>query len=72
MNTLLTKKELEVLGKISSGQTNKEIAETLGISVFTIRNHISRIFIKLKVTNRVQASNYAARLGVHKELITCL
>ncbi len=52
----LTKREMEVLEKISQGFLNKEIAEILGISEGGIKQHLYRIYKKLQVNNRVEAT----------------
>jgi DNA-binding NarL/FixJ family response regulator len=57
----LSARELEVLGLMAEGQHNHEIAESLGISVSTVRVHISSILMKLQVANRVQAAVQAVR-----------
>ncbi len=57
----LTKRELEVLKKMSFGMYNKEIAEKLDISERTVKNHISNIFKKIEVTDRTQAAVFAIR-----------
>jgi DNA-binding NarL/FixJ family response regulator len=61
----LTEREREILACIARGDTNSEIAEQLTISLKTVRNHVSSIFNKLRVTNRAQAAIRArdARLG---------
>lgn len=51
----LTQREAEVMGLISTGIGNDEIAEKLFVSKNTIKFHIKNIFIKLDVRNRVQA-----------------
>lgn len=51
----LTERELEILGLISEGFSNREIAEKLFISLGTTKWHITNIFSKLGVKNRVQA-----------------
>ena len=51
----LTAREHEVLELIARGSSNSEIAATLAISLKTVRNHISNIFTKLRVTTRAQA-----------------
>jgi len=51
----LTTKELEVLGLIASGKTNKEIAALLYIEMSTVKTHINNIYSKLSVTNRRDA-----------------
>lgn len=48
----LTERELEILGRLSEGYTNPEIAEALQIGVGTVRTHVSRIFQKLDVRSR--------------------
>jgi DNA-binding NarL/FixJ family response regulator len=57
----LSARELEVLGLMAAGQYNHEIAENLGISLSTVRVHISSILMKLQVANRVQAAVQAVR-----------
>jgi len=51
----LSKRELEVLGLVSQGLFNKEIARKLEISISTVRNHITSILRKLKVNDRTEA-----------------
>lgn len=51
----LTDRELEVLHQVAQGSSNKEVAEELGISVETVRNHIRHIFDKLHVRSRTEA-----------------
>jgi two-component system NarL family response regulator len=60
----LTSRELEVLGYLSTGASNREIAKQLYISEHTVRNHIQNILGKLHLTNRVQAAAYAIRQGI--------
>lgn len=43
---------------------NKEIASAFGISERTVKNHISNIFKKIKVTDRTQAAVYAIKHGI--------
>lgn len=50
-----TDREFEILKWIALGKTNPEIASILEISLFTVKNHIQRIFRKLNVSNRAQA-----------------
>jgi DNA-binding NarL/FixJ family response regulator len=57
----LTKREEEVLVKISEGMFNKEIAIELNISERTVKNHIFNIFKKLDVSDRTQAAVFAIR-----------
>ncbi len=54
----LTEREKEVLRLITLGGTNKEIAQRLGITEKTVKNHISNIFQTLHVNNRTKAALY--------------
>src|SRR3989338_339178 len=55
----LTEREKEVLRLIALGGSNKEIAQKLGITEKTVKNHIGHIFQTLHVNNRTQAAIYA-------------
>lgn len=59
----LSDREIEVLEKIASGSSNKEIADMLTISTQTVKNHISSILRKLSLNDRTQAVIYALRRG---------
>lgn len=63
----LTERELEVLELIARGESNARIAERLGLSLKTVRNHVSAILNKLQVVDRASAIVRAreAGLGVH-------
>jgi DNA-binding CsgD family transcriptional regulator len=62
----LTPREAEVLALVAHGQTNREIAETLVISVKTASVHVSHILHKLQAPNRQEAAAIAHRLtSVH-------
>lgn len=60
----LTERELEVIKALAHGKSNKEIAQTLGISEKTVRNHTSNIYKKLHIFDRTQAVIYAIREGL--------
>jgi transcriptional regulator EpsA len=51
----LSAREREILVSLSHGRTNHDIAEALAISLFTVKNHLKRIFKKIGVSNRTQA-----------------
>ena len=55
----LTARELEVLGLIAAGKTNKVIARELFLSEKTVDRHVSNIFLKLGVSSRAAATAYA-------------
>ena len=59
-NNKLTQRELEVLGFISQGLTNQEIASNLVVEVGTVKNHVHSIIKKLNVSNREEAATYLA------------
>ena len=60
----LSERELEVLRLVAAGKENAAIAADLFISPRTVKNHLSSIFEKLGVENRVQAALIAARAGL--------
>jgi DNA-binding NarL/FixJ family response regulator len=60
----LTTRELEVLRLLTTGASNEAIAQTLAISPTTLRNHISNIYRKLRINDRVQAVIVAVREGL--------
>jgi len=60
----LTPREVEVLGLVSLGRTNRQIGEELFISAKTASIHVSRILAKLGVANRGEAAAEAHRLGI--------
>jgi len=55
----LTKRELEVLGLIATGATNREIAKQLFVSEGTVKNHVSNILSRLGLRDRIQAAIFA-------------
>jgi DNA-binding NarL/FixJ family response regulator len=60
----LTDRERELLGLLSQGLTNAAIAERLTLSPKTVRNHVSNIFSKLQVADRVAAVIRAREAGL--------
>ena len=58
---LLTGRELEVLALLGHGLSNREIAATLRISRETVKTHVSRVLMKLRLRDRVQAVVFAHR-----------
>ncbi len=62
----LTKRELLVLTEVGMGKPNKTIADHLGITVRTVKFHISSILSKLGAQNRTQAVKIAATNGLIK------
>jgi two-component system, NarL family, nitrate/nitrite response regulator NarL len=62
---LLTRRELDVLGALGDGFSNKAIARRLGISQHTVKFHLEALFRKLGVTSRTEA----VRKGLRQRLI---
>lgn len=60
----LSPRELEILEMLSRGFTNKEIGRALGISRYTVRNHINSINQKLEVCDRTEAASVAMKQGI--------
>jgi DNA-binding NarL/FixJ family response regulator len=59
----LSPREMEILELICEGTSNKAIAQRLGISYQTVKNHVTAILHKLNVSDRTQAVLYALRHG---------
>lgn len=66
----LTDRELEILGLLASGLTNRQIGERLFISPKTAGVHVSNILGKLDVGSRIQAATMAHHLGLEAQEIT--
>lgn len=60
----LSPREIEVLGLASEGNSNKRIADRLGLSEATVRTHMSNILAKLGADDRTQAAAEALRRGI--------
>jgi two-component system, NarL family, nitrate/nitrite response regulator NarL len=61
----LTKRELQIVAAIVEGSSNKDIGQQFGLSQQTVKNHLSHIFDKLGVSNRLELALYA----VHHKLL---
>jgi len=60
----LSERERELLALVAQGRSNQEIAEQLGLTLKTVRNHVSNIFNKLQVADRAQAALRAREAGL--------
>ncbi len=60
----LAGRELDVLRLLVQGKTNREVAQTLWLSLSTVKTHIHRIISKLDVSDRTQAAVRAVELGL--------
>ena len=60
----LSRRELEVMQLVASGQTNREIAEELVLSTRTVDMHVRNILAKLGCRSRTEATTRAGELGL--------
>lgn len=61
---VLTRREQEVLSLVADGAADKEIAETLTLSIHTVKSHMRNILAKLHLSHRHEAALYALREGL--------
>lgn len=57
-HVLLSKREHEVVSKVAEGMKNREIAELLGVSEHTVKNHLFRVFERLGISSRAELILY--------------
>ncbi len=60
----LTQRELDVLERMTRGLTNRQIADQLGVSYETVKEHVQHIIRKIGVGDRTQAAVWAVRAGL--------
>ena len=60
----ISSRELEVLQLMAQGLSNKQIADSLFVSLNTIKTHVTNLFIKMEVERRTQAIEKAKRLSL--------
>lgn len=63
----LTSRELEIIGQVAEGLSNKEIAQQLSIETQTVKNHIHNILDKLHLHTRLETVEYARERNLLKE-----
>ncbi len=64
IEAVLSKREMGILELVSQGLSNKEIADQLSLSRYTVESHIKHIYRKLAVCNRAKAIDTARHLGL--------
>ena len=65
-STPLSPREREIVGLVTQGYKNKELAEKLSISEQTVKNHMHNIFDKLGVSDRLELALYAIHNHLHE------
>jgi DNA-binding NarL/FixJ family response regulator len=60
----LTSREIQVLSKLAKGMANKQIADELRISEYTVKDHVKNILAKLRVRDRTEAVSTALKRGI--------
>ncbi|MEO7837609.1 MAG: response regulator transcription factor [Acidimicrobiales bacterium] len=64
VGSALTRKELEVMVRLSEGRSNREIAEVLFVTPATVKTHLAHIYAKLGAAGRQQAVERAVAMGL--------
>lgn len=60
----LTAREIEILKLVAKGKSNKEIGRALGIAEVTVKLHVGHLLMKLKASDRTQATTIALQRGI--------
>jgi two-component system, NarL family, nitrate/nitrite response regulator NarL len=63
----LTPRELEIVGGIAAGETNREIAERLAVREHTVKHHLTNIFDKVGVFSRLELAVFAINHGLARD-----
>ena len=60
----LSERQVEILTMIAQGMNSREVANELGLSIYTIMDHIKKLYEKLSITSRAEAAICAQKLGL--------
>ena len=60
----ITGREKQILNLIAQRMTNKQVSEKLGLSIYTIESHCTKIYRKLDVRDRFEATEVAMKQGL--------
>jgi DNA-binding CsgD family transcriptional regulator len=65
---VLTAREQEIVYMLCTGQSNDEVARKLFISDKTVKNHLSKVFIKMRMNSRSEVLAYILKLSLEKTI----
>jgi two-component system nitrate/nitrite response regulator NarL len=68
-DSILTFREMQMITELSTGDSNREIAQRLSISENTVKVHVHDILRKLKLNSRQEVAEYARRHGLAREIL---
>jgi DNA-binding NarL/FixJ family response regulator len=60
----LTRREREIVAGVAGGESNRELAQRLGLAEDTVKHHLTNVFDKLGLSNRAEVAAYAASHGL--------
>ena len=60
----LSPRQMEILNLVAKGFSNKEIAEIIGVSPVTVKDHVAKIFQSIGASTRTEAATIAVNLGL--------
>lgn len=63
----LTGREIQILRMLELGQSNREIANQLGIALYTVKNHVHNLLAKLRVNSRAEAAELARNVQIERD-----
>ena len=65
----ITKRERQVIPLVADGFSNKEIAQKLNLSVYTVKSHVHNILVKLAINKRVQIARHAYQSEYYRKAV---
>jgi DNA-binding NarL/FixJ family response regulator len=68
----LTEREVDILRLLGNGDSNKKMAETLGITLDTVKKHVRNVIDKLQAGSRTHAAIIAAQAGIVGNPVTLI
>ncbi len=68
----LTRRELDIIRKVATGHSNKEVGETFSISERTVKHHLTNIFSKVGVSSRLQLALFAVNYQLKSSEVSSL